>query len=532
MPQRLVVCCDGTWFDPSMASASNVRRLHNALLPTDADGRPQRSHYEPGVGTEGGLLRRLLGGAAGAGLSQDILDAYQWLATAYQPGDSIALFGFSRGAYTARSLAGLITASGLIDLDGLNAATAGRHVHRAYAHYRARENDRRWRTGLHFRFDPDDATAMPVDFIGVWDTVGSLGIPTHLAGINLLVPMKRLEFRHNVNLNPHIQHARHALAMDERRRPFTPTLWENTVPGQDVEQRWFPGSHMDVGGGHLRTGLSDGALQWMVDEAARTAGLRFSPHSLRQIVPDPVDVQHDDNRGVFNVVPLLTEPLLDTLLQIVWQLRPRAVPPLVAADSAEQHVRVTQTLDPSVRQRQEQQPITSGPYRSGRLLRVGQTATIEVFARELWNDTGLYLEPGSYRFQATGQWLDGWIWSGPEGTTGWDRFRPTVLPRHIGTLIGQGVRIYRSVTGQQEATAPGAPREVDLPWMCLVGYIANDAEHVQGAPGNRGHERIALGSHTTHQVSQAGYFYAYANDAWGFYGNNRGSVHLTVTRSA
>ncbi|MGI5466236.1 DUF2235 domain-containing protein [Streptomyces sp. CA-132043] len=251
VPQRLVVCCDGTWFDPSMASVSNVRRLHNALRATDADGSPQRSHYEPGVGTEGGVLRRLLGGALGAGLSQDILDAYQWLVTAYRPGDAIALFGFSRGAYTARSLAGLITASGLIDIGGLDASTVGRHVRRAYVHYRAREEGRRWRTGLRFGFDPDDAAAMPVDFIGVWDTVGSLGIPNYLAGINLLVPARRLEFRHNVRLNPHIKHARHAVAMDERRRPFTPTLWDNTAADhdQDIEQRFFPGSHMDVGGG-------------------------------------------------------------------------------------------------------------------------------------------------------------------------------------------------------------------------------------------------------------------------------------------
>ncbi|MFI9030002.1 DUF2235 domain-containing protein [Streptomyces sp. NPDC053560] len=531
MPQRLVVCCDGTWFDPSMASASNVRRLHNALLATDAHGLPQRSHYEPGVGTEGGLLRRLLGGALGAGLSQDILDAYQWLATNYQPGDTIALFGFSRGAYTARSLAGLITASGLIDIGGLDASTTGRYVRRAYAHYRARDDSRRWRTGMRFHFDPDNATAMPVDFIGVWDTVGSLGIPNYLAGINLLVPARRLEFRHDVTLNPHIKHARHALAMDERRRPFTPTLWENTAVGQDIEQRWFPGSHMDVGGGHVQTGLSDGPLQWMIDEASKAAGLRFSAHSLSQIAPDPADVQHDDTRGVFSVVPLLTEPLLDTLLQIVWQQRPRAVPPVLPADSAERAMPATQTLDHSVRQRQERQPITSGPYRHSRILQPGETATVEIFARELWNDTGLYLEPGSYAFQATGQWLDGWIWSGPAGTTGWDRLRPTDLLRHAGTLIGQGVRLYRSVTRQQEATAPGAPREVDLPWMCLVGYIANDAVRLQGAPGNRGHERILVGSNETH-TNQPGYFYAYANDAWGFYGNNRGSIRLTVTRNS
>ncbi|MGI5466235.1 hypothetical protein [Streptomyces sp. CA-132043] len=279
--------------------------------------------------------------------------------------------------------------------------------------------------------------------------------------------------------------------------------------------------------------MSDRALQWMIQEAEEAVGLGFSPHALRQVSPDPADIQHDDNRGIFGVVPLLTEPVLDTVLQVVWQLRPRAVPPVVpSADSARPSVPGPWTLDESVRQRQVQQPITSGPYRPTHILQPGETTTVEVFARELWNDTGLYLHPGTYTFRATGRWLDGWIWSGPDGTTGWAQLHPAVALRHAGTLIGQGVRLYRSVTHQDEATAPGAPREVDLPWMHLVGCVANDARHLQDAPGGRGHDRIPVGSHATHRLEQPGYFYAYANDAWGFYGNNRGSVFLTISRDS
>ncbi|GGX90270.1 hypothetical protein GCM10010358_50290 [Streptomyces minutiscleroticus] len=531
MPQRLIVCCDGTWLGPDVASVSNVRRVYNALMPTDVNGVPQLSHYEPGAGTEGGVLRRLLGAGFAVGLSNDVLDAYQWLSAAYRPGDSVALFGFSRGAYTARSLAGLIAASGLIDIGAYDAPTAGRHLTRAHLHYRAGDSGRRWRKGLRFRFDPDDEAAFPVDFIGVWDTVGARGIPGNLAGIGLLTPARGLRF-HDVRLNRHVKHARHALALDEPRRPFTATLWEPAEAHQDVEQRWFPGSHMDVGGGHRRAGLSDGALKWMVEEAEKTVGLRFSQYALSQIRPDPADVLHDDHRGVSGAVPFLAEPVLGTLEQVVWQSRPRAVPPVLPAGNSVQPLPPTQTLDPSVRERQQRQPITGGSYRPTRVLTPGDTATVEIHARDLWNDTGLHLEPGSYTFRAEGQWLAAWTWSDPGGVRGLRRFEPTALPRRIGDVIDQGVRVYRALTGQREATVVGASREVDLPWMYLVGYVANDAERVRGVPGGKGHERIPIGRGTTHEVKRPGYFYAYANDAWGFYGSHRGSVRLTVVRKS
>jgi uncharacterized protein (DUF2235 family) len=246
---------------------------YKVLAEKTEDGAEQLPYYHPGVGTKGGLMDWLLGGVAGVGLSRDVMEAYHWLTTTYQQQDRIALFGFSRGAYTARSIAGMIATCGLIDTTGLDEATTWRRIEYIYQHrYRAgRDAHPHWRAELSFSYDPARADQIPVHFIGVWDTVGSLGIPDYLDWLNIVDSPRRYEF-HDVTLNPHVRHARHAVAMDEFRGPFVPTLWSEPAPGQDLEQVWFPGSHQDVGGGNLHTGLSDGALQWMIERIAIGAG--------------------------------------------------------------------------------------------------------------------------------------------------------------------------------------------------------------------------------------------------------------------
>jgi hypothetical protein len=340
--------------------------------------------------------------------------------------------------------------------------------------------------------------------------------------LSLLDPPHRHDF-HDLRLNPYIKHARHAVAMDERRSPFTPALWsEPFAQGQDVEQVWFPGVHQDVGGGHLQTGLSDGALLWMIDQIRNNeVKLGFRKTTVDQIRPDPLDVLHDDDRGVIEVVEPLVDPTLEPLLEVFLQPRPRAVPRIDPNTPSTD-------LHESVYDRYENPPITSGPYRPTKVLAPGQTQTVEVDAHEPWNETGLYLEAGDYHFTAQGEWLDDDIPSGPAGTEGLRRFNPLVEKvRLMGTLLGQCQQLFRFVTQNKVADFIGARRETDLPWMALVGVVANDAISVEGEPN--AHERIAIGADTRCRVSKSGYFYAFANDAWGFYGNNRGSVRLTVT---
>jgi hypothetical protein len=486
--RRLIVCCDGTWATAEDETVTNVRRFANALGDTDEHGNPQLAYYQPGVGTEGPLLARLIGAATGAGLSNNVLDAYHWLATRFEPGDRIAVVGFSRGAYTARSLAGMISSCGFTEEDDWK--TIQLLYDRAY------RKGQRTRDGLTFRFDPDRPDEIPVDLVAVWDTVGALGVPDYLGGLGVLDPVHRYDF-HNVTLNPHIQFGRHAVAMDETRRPFAPTLWSRPyASGQDVAQVWFPGSHQDVGGGHSQMGLSDAALLWMIDEARQTVGLGFQKSTVEQIRPDPFDVLHDD------AFPGPLRSVVEPVVEVLLQPRPRAVPPIDPDEPDD-------SIHPSAYERNLIPSISGGRYRPTRRPKLGQAVTIEVAADRPWTETGLYLDPGEYEFSADGQWRSGGEAAGPVGSPS----GPVAAVASLFTVL------FRRLTGQSDATFLFARREVDLPWLSLVAVVANEA-----------YERIGVGTGTRHRVRQGGYLYAYANDAWGEYANNQGAVKLTVTK--
>jgi hypothetical protein len=525
--RHLVVCCDGTWNTPQQEAVSNANRLYNALAEAEeaVEAAPaQLRYYHSGVGTDGGPLNWVLGGVTGAGLSRNVMDAYHWLTRTYQPGDVVSLFGFSRGAYTVRSLAGMVAACGLLDTARLDEPTTWRQIEHVY-HRRYQPSstpDPRWRDGLRFTFDPARADEIPVRFIGVWETVGSLGIPDYFGWLNLLDTPWRHEF-HDVKLNPKIRHARHAVAIDEARGPFTPTLWSEPAPGQDLEQVWFPGSHLDVGGCYPQRGLGDAPLLWMIEQARDTVGLVFHKRVLDQIRPDPLDVLHDDNLGVSGIAALLA-PVLEPLLERFFEPRPRPFP-LIDPQVAESPL-----VHASAHRRQQTPPITSGPYRPTRVLGVGDSATVTVSARPPWNWTGLYLEAGDYTFVAESEWADGRCWSGPAGTSELSRFPLTAAVHVIGTVTGLAEQLFRRLTGNEHADFLLSRRVEEMPWMSLIGVVANNAQ--RGAGGAGDHELIAIGAGRDHHVHADGYLHAFANDAWGCYGDNEGDVTLTVVRTA
>lgn len=259
MARRLVVLFDGTWNRKS--DRTNVTRMRQHLISTGADDAQQPCFYDPGVGTH--WYDRFTGGAFGRGLSINIRQGYQWLSRKHVPGDEIFVMGFSRGAYTARSLVGLIRKCGLL------AAPTEALVHQAYAIYRNKQ--------LH----PDSAEAAAfrasfsretrVRFIGVWDTVGALGIPlSH-------VPFGRDYYRwHDTDLSKIVDYAYHAIATDEHREDYRAAVWTKSKPENiDVEQRWFVGAHANVGGGYAHDALPNIPLQWLQDKAA-ACGLKFS----------------------------------------------------------------------------------------------------------------------------------------------------------------------------------------------------------------------------------------------------------------
>jgi uncharacterized protein (DUF2235 family) len=266
MTARLVLCFDGTWNKPDLANSvgtkveTNVRRFHEAVMPAAPDGTRQIAWYSPGVGTN--RYERVRGGLTGYGLDEIICSGYEFLATNYADGDLIYVLGFSRGAYGARSLVGMLRKAGLV-----------REIERvpeAYALYRARDDTPDVPTAEAFR--ANHARVVKVRFLGVWDTVGALGIPGGIfAKFN-----DRYGF-HDTKLSRIVEHAVHAVAVDEHRQDYQATLWDGPIPaGQTVEQRWFVGAHCDVGGGYPERQLSDIALAWMMDQAA-ARGLALAP---------------------------------------------------------------------------------------------------------------------------------------------------------------------------------------------------------------------------------------------------------------
>jgi uncharacterized protein (DUF2235 family) len=279
--RRLIICCDGTWNEPDkrekgVGVPTNVAKL--ALGLTTSGDSDQMLYYEPGVGTDPD--QRLLGGAFGYGLARNVLGGYRFLAENFESGDRLYLFGFSRGAYTARSLAGLIRNCGILRHEHAD------RVDEAFALYRDRTSQTHPRALASqifremYAHDDDE-----IHFIGVWDTVGALGIPTELPGWNWLskrvTGWEELWGFHDTQLSSHVKFAYHALAIDETREPFKPTMWtqDGTAHGQTLEQVWFAGVHTEVGGGSSDPSLADIALLWMV-EKAKACGLSFKPDHL------------------------------------------------------------------------------------------------------------------------------------------------------------------------------------------------------------------------------------------------------------
>ena len=272
--KRLALFLDGTW--NTVSSNTNVWRLKSLTAPSGSDGRPQQIYYDAGLGTTMGEIVR--GGVFGYGVDEAVINAYEWLIEHYEPGDEIFVFGFSRGAYTARSLSGFVSRCGLL------APGAPLSIRQLYERYK-RGND--VLTIHQLRARPDNSSCkteekwmlkfsreVPVKFTGVWDTVGALSGSTYFA----LITGGNHDFL-DTNLRRSEEFVFHALAIDEHRKAFSPTLFTkfdskdgtNIVPERtldQVEQRWFVGAHANVGGGVDNDLLSQIPLKWMMTKAA------------------------------------------------------------------------------------------------------------------------------------------------------------------------------------------------------------------------------------------------------------------------
>ncbi len=346
--KKLAIFLDGTW--NQVNSNTNVWRMRALCAPKDAAGTQQLIYYEVGV-------NGFLGGVFGKGLDDNIRLAYEWLVENYNDGDEIFIFGFSRGAYTARSLSGLIAKLGILK----PGSPIG--IAQLYDRYKRGDEETIWRladmqsSGSLQNITTEERWLLKysqradVKMVGVWDTVGSLGLKAFsIEGIS----RSSFDFL-ETGLRIHILSGYHALAIDEHRGDFAPTLWSVRHPKDpkaviaaprdisNVEQRWFVGAHANVGGGYATDLLPQAPLQWIMKKA-QSQGLAFR---------NEVDLDGD----------ALSAPLADSYKEFAYGLYSKVTWPLYRTISAEPdiqdngtHVNVNESIDKSVFDRWRSDP--------------------------------------------------------------------------------------------------------------------------------------------------------------------------------
>ena len=284
--KNIVICCDGTGNEYGKNN-TNVVETYALAKKTES----QIVFYDPGVGTGGweysestGNIKAIKDQATGKGLQKNVNDAYAYLMDTYEEGDKLYLFGFSRGAFTARSLAGMLYKCGLLHADNDNLIEYAAKLYNT-----EKDKDNPNIDEIAQGFKTTFSRKCPVHFIGVWDTVSSL----------VMNAGKRW---HNSSLNPEATYGYHALAIDEKRKDFPPSLWEedHLAPNQVIEQVWFAGVHSDVGAWYDERGLSNIALHWMLNKAKKH-GLKIDTAALNKREKNPHDEIHNSYTGLWKI---------------------------------------------------------------------------------------------------------------------------------------------------------------------------------------------------------------------------------------
>lgn len=512
--KHIVICCDGTGNEFG-ATNSNVIKLYQAL-DRKADGITV--YYHPGVGTMGAknaltevgkVWTQFRGLAFGYGLSENIADAYRFLMHVYEPEDRIFVFGFSRGAYTARALCGMLQMFGLL--------TPGADGQIPYAMRLFKRGNSRLFSGLHARSNKFEIARAFKDtfcreckpyFAGLWDTVSSVGWILDPVGLK----PGGLPYTHSLE---DVAVIRHAVSIDERRAFFRQNLVA-VQPGRDIKEVWFAGVHSDVGGSYPEgeSGLSKISLRWMVREAA-LAGLAFDSAVVDQIFGS--DAAH--------AIPL-PNGLMHNSLTPAWWLgefwpkftKHRVSPPGVMPQKFKGHPRmnlfrrrcipsgahihesvftrmatVAGYKPPNIPASFSKEPDLDSSMPYPIRLDPGKTLQAAIFAQPKWNDTRVEIHKGeTYRFEATGTWYDASICCHANGYPS----------RSLGFRITERWRRYPQGN-----------------WFALIGAI-----------GQNEATSFPIDLQNPVPVPADGVLHCYANDLPFAYGNNSGCLKLTITR--
>lgn len=518
MAKQIIVCMDGTWNDPS--EQTNVYRLFELLAGVKsevAEAGPVRSHqrrqqdgqiafYLEGVGANG-REQNLIGGALGSGLHDRVIDAYLLLSQVYQTGDKIWVFGFSRGAWSARSLAGLVAKAGI--LPAAHDADAADRAEQVWLAYKARD--------IHYDFW-SERDALPIKMIGVWDTVGALGIP-FANGLQFVDDLERkwLDFA-DLHLSPRVEHGRHALAIDETRFDFIPTRWEER---RNIKQIWFAGVHADVGGGYRQRGLADLSLRWMLDEVQQLGGLILN-QDIQHIQGDPSANRHEQASA------------------LVWQLRPRQ------ARQIQQHDELHASVFERLNKRLDYRPLALKAVQAcaafftnqtpaeevydhhdevshATELQAGDSVILQVHAQNLWNSARLRVAAGHvYEIQAQGKWSDREYETDADGIEsqsviqGWFAPARRFKTADWGTLIAA---VHADADLEQKN--PNTSNAV-------FQFFEENINQIDDLDQQSEMHRIGILSQIT--IGRNGYLYLFFNDVRFAYGNNRGLLTVKIRR--
>jgi uncharacterized protein (DUF2235 family) len=513
--KHIVICCDGTGNEYGDAN-SNVVKLYRALA---RDAGQLATYYHPGVGTMGAknalseagkVWTQFRGLAFGYGLSENIADAYRYLMQTFEPDDRIFIFGFSRGAYTARALCGMLEMFGLL--------APGVEGQIPYAMRLFKRRDGGILSGLRARsskfaiargFKSTFCRECKPHFLGLWDTVSSVGWILDPIGL------KPGGLPYTFSLGD-VSIVRHALAIDERRAFFRQNMAQDRS-ARDIKQVWFAGVHSDVGGSYpeAESGLSKISLSWMFREAQQ-AGLLFDASTVARTLGG--DLAH--------AKPLPNAVMHNSLTPLWWLAefwpkftKRRVSQPGVEPERFKGHPRLNlfrrrhipdgARIHESVLTRKamlpryapsnlpqeftrEPDPDTA-PYPTR--LKPGDTARVGVFARAKWNNTTIEVRKGeTYRFEATGTWYDASIPSGPSG----------YMSPSFGFRLVERLR-----------------RRPHDNWFALIGAVGQDRSAA-----------FLVGAASETTIFNDGVLYCYANDLPFLYGNNSGTLKLQVTRLA
>jgi uncharacterized protein (DUF2235 family) len=300
--KRIVICADGTWNRPerdlSKDFPTNVLKLARAVKPVATGKVSQQVFYDWGIGS---YHDQVVAGSTGKGLHKNIQDDYRYIVQNYSPGDELFFFGFSRGSYTIRCLCGLINNCGILKRP--DAAL----IQRAFDHYKKPGADHApsGKASIAFR-NLYSHPSRQIKFVGVWDTVGAMGIPISFLGL-----LNDKDEFYDTKIGKNVSIARHALAIDEHRSDFEPTVW---IPQQDmdIQQVWFSGAHSNIGGSYKpdKDGslLSDIPLAWMLKEASK-AGLALESHLKQGLQANPLATLHNSRRSFYRVKKKFYRPL-------------------------------------------------------------------------------------------------------------------------------------------------------------------------------------------------------------------------------